>query len=398
MHPYPLLSSTLCAAMLAVVLTHAQVAPQADRPSSGPEASTPAPSGGDPVAQLAARVAAGTATLTRSGEHGYLPAVLSALGVNPDSQLLVFSKTSLQARLIGPHRPRALYFADGVAVGFVPDSDLLEFAAQDPRRGTVFYTLRQSAPVPVFEQRDSCLSCHVTPRTLDVPGMLTGSVRPSPDGYPLYGPIRTPDHRMPLADRWGGWYVTGSSRQPLHVRTHGTPVTRATDLGDYLSPHSDVAALLVFEHQLHLMNLLTRLGHDWRAGMSRARLDALVAATVDYLLLVDEAPLGEAVRGNSGFAERFSSTGPFDRRGRSLRELDLRSRLFRYPCSFLIYSPAVDALPDAARAALYRRIWAVLSGQASGARYGRLPVEDRRAVVEILIDTRSGLPPEFRPF
>jgi hypothetical protein len=123
-------------------------------------------------------------------------------------------------------------------------------------------------------------------------------------------------------------------------------------------------------------------------------LSTIVNELVDYLLFVEEQPLPGPTK-SSPFAWGFAERGPFDTRGRSLRDLDLRSRIFRYPCSYLIYSEPFDALPGHARAAIYARMWAVLSGAVDDERYRRLTAADRRAIVEILRDTKSGLPDYF---
>src|SRR5205823_12956161 len=117
----------------------------------------------------------------------------------------------------------------------------------------------------------------------------------------------------------------------------------------------------------------------------------------DYLLFLDEAPLTDRVRGSSAFAQRFAAAGPRDAKGRSLRELDLTRRLMKYLCSYLIYSDAFDALPASAKDPIYRRMWEVLSGEDSGARYRTaLSLADRQAIVEILRDTKQDLPPYFQ--
>jgi hypothetical protein len=64
------------------------------------------------------------------------------------------------------------------------------------------------------------------------------------------------------------------------------------------------------------------------------------------MLFSDEARLEAPMRGTSTFASEFAATGPRDSAGRSLKDLDLNHRLFRYPCSFLIYSDAFNALPN----------------------------------------------------
>ena len=114
-------------------------------------------------------------------------------------------------------------------------------------------------------------------------------------------------------------------------------------------------------------------------------------------MFVYETPLPDKIRGSSGFAEKFSALGPADGKGRSLRQLDLDRRLMRYPCSYMIYSDAFDALPAAAKDPVYRRMWQVLSGQDKSERYATLVLADRRAIVEILRDTKKDLPEYFKP-
>jgi hypothetical protein len=178
---------------------------------------------------------------------------------------------------------------------------------------------------------------------------------------------------------------------------------RVFDTSGYLTPYSDLAALMVFEHQMQMMNLITRLGWETRVARHEGRLDAKKTAIaervnelVDYMLFVGEAPLTSRMTGTSGFAEAFSTRGPSDATGRSLRQLDLIARLMRYPCSYLIYSEQFDRLPDDAKDAVYRRLWVVLSGTDRDARYRHLSAPDRRAIVEILRDTKPQLPAYFR--
>jgi hypothetical protein len=159
---------------------------------------------------------------------------------------------------------------------------------------------------------------------------------------------------------------------------------------------------MVLDHQAHMMNLITRTG--WEARLAAggdakqvARLGEAAVDLVDYMLFVYEAPLTSAVRGTSGFAEKFQTSGPVDSRGRSLRQLDLERRLLRYPCSYMIYSEAFDAMPALAKDAVYRRLWRVLSGEERSKPYAQIPLADRRAIVEILRDTKKNLPDYFKP-
>ncbi len=370
----------------------------------------------DAVARLNDRLVRGEVRLNFETGTGYLRSVLSALGVSEDSQLLVFSKTSFQARKINPQNPRALYFNDEVSVGWVRGGEVLEFVAQDPRQGAVFYTLEQTASETPRVKRDlSCVQCHTWEATLNVPGMFVGSVFPEPDGAVLYAPAFSIDHRMAFDLRWGGWYVTGRHSMPRHLGNataipgvdldkmvtpetlHVQSLEGRFDRTGYPSLHSDIVALMVLEHQARMLNLMTRAGWEARLGADAGtQLQASIAELVDYLLFVDEEPLPGPVTGSSTFARTFASRGPRDSRGRSLRDLDLRTRLMRYPCSFLIYSDPFDALPAAVKRAVYARMWEILSGAADEPRYARLDAASRDAVIGILRETKSDLPSYFR--
>ena len=387
------------------------------------------------VADLNERLEAGEVDLRWEGRSGYLRSALAALDLPVESQLLVFSPTSFQAEHIEFDNPRALYFADEVSLGWVRGADVLEIAAFDRRQGSVFYTLAQTPDEePRFERRETCLACHLSWDTLGVPGLQAMSMFPLPKNPNAYASGHFVDHRSRIEDRWGGWYVTGAHGGSAHMgnvevedvddpnATFGVvpPVIESLegrfDLEGFPTPYSDVVALLVLDHQVHMTNLITRVGWEARRiahreahvaptdrgrstddGRFREIVDEAAIELVDYLLFVDEAPLPSGIAGASGFAEAFAARGPHDRRGRTLREVGLDGRLFRYPCSYLIYTAAFDALPDFALDAIYRRMWAVLSGEVTESPYDRLSLADRQAIVEILRDTKPDLPDYFTP-
>lgn len=375
----------------------------------------------DPVAELNRRLEDGSVHLRYDHVAGYLRSVLEALRVPIESQVAVFSKTSFQAAIINPRNPRTIFFNDSVAVGWM-HGGFVELASQDPQQGTLFYVLEQKpGEQPRFQRRDACLQCHVSDASLGIPGMMVRSTFTEPDGNPrlLLGAFIT-DHRSPFDERWGGWYVTGSSGSARHMGNAlltdpdrpESMVTAATlnrpslrdqfDTQAYLSPYSDIAALLVFNHQMHLMNLITRVGWEARVASAEHRdggvpLRDAIRELVDYLFFVDEVPLPGKMRGTSGFAEKFAALGPRDSQGRSLRQLDLDRRLLRYPCSYMIYSDAFDHLPAAAKEAVYQRMWQILSGRDKDPRYARLTLADRQAVVGILRQTKPDLPSSFQP-
>ena len=376
---------------------------------------------------------AGALALTFNGPSGYLPSVLDALNVPVESQVLVFSPTSFQAEYIRFNNPRAVYFTDDVAVGWVRGADVLELAAQDEQQGTIFYSLPQNqSTTPRFERRENCLACHLSWDTLGVPGLQVLSMFPMPKDRNAYASGHVTDHRTRLQDRWGGWYVTGDHGGVAHMgnvevvdvedpqATFGVvpPVIDSVggrfDLEGFPTNHSDVAALMVLEHQAHMTNLITRIGWETRRVLHRANMTTpadrgqgtddgrfletireAAVELVDYMLFVDEVPLSTGVTPSSSFTEVFEARGPSDRHGRSLREFDLANRLFRYPCSYMIYTDAFDALPPLALDAIYARMWAVLNGEVTESPYDRLSVDDRRAIVQILLDTKPDLPDYF---
>ena len=376
----------------------------------------------DSIAELQKRIRSGEVRLERTKEHGYLESVLRALRIDVSSQILVTSKTSLQLHLISPETPRAIYFNDDTYVGWVQGSSLLEITTVDPTLGAVFYTLDQgSEGTPITRETDLCLSCH----NPESPGHVMASTVPDGTGLPVfYAGFFTTSDRSPLEERWGGWYVTGTHGNQLHMgnlilrdlppskpgvstntitldRTKGANVTdlaRFFDSSKYLTNYSDIVALMVLGHQVYVENQVTELGYASRKSIYDARGADNFASyrkqadkLVDALLLVDEAQLTSTIAGTSGFAEDFQKRGLRDSRGRSLRDLDLRRRLFKYPLSYLIYSKEFDNLPTPARAYVSRRLGEVLTGSDHDSRYAHLSAEDRRAIVEIVRDTKPDL-------
>jgi hypothetical protein len=140
------------------------------------------------------------------------------------------------------------------------------------------------------------------------------------------------------------------------------------------------------------LNLSMKLPVEEMSESNRRRINNAAEALVSYMLFTDEAPLTDAVKGTSGFAAEFSKQGPRDRRGRSLRQLKLTGRMFQYPCSYMIYSEAFDKLPDQVRERVYQRLWEVLRGQDHSREFEKLSSADREAILEILLDTKTGLP------
>ena len=387
------------------------------------------------VTALQKRINAGRVKLSFADDHGYLPSLLKELGVPQSAQVLVFSKTSFQRERITPKTPRALYFNDDVYVGFCLRGDVLEFSAVDARLGTAFYTLDQepaSDGKPEFlRQRDSCLSCHAGGPTGGVPGHLVRSVFTERTGMPVLsaGSFRT-DHSSPISERWGGWYVTGTHGKQAHMgnwlvenkknpadegNAGGQNVTELKSrftVANYLTPHSDIVALLVLEHQVEAHNRIARAlvgtrqahhyeeslnkelgepaGHRWDSA--KRRIESLGEHLAKYLLFSGEAKLEGPVAGTSDFAKEFTARGPFDKQGRTLRAFDLKTRLFKYPCSYLVNSQGFQTLPREVKDRTLKRMHEVLTGKDTSAAFAHLSADDRKAVLEILRDTLPDLP------
>ena len=356
-------------------------------------------------------------SLQRDSRTGYLLPVLEAFGVPVESQLLVFSKTGVQRAYTSPHTPRAIFFDESVVVAYVPGAPMIEVAAHDPQQGVVFYTLEQTAAAPVLTRRTSCLTCHVSASTLDVPGIIVRSNAVDVDGnvMPQFDRFVV-NHQTPHPDRWGGWFVTSDAPVPYAQRAHMGNITfsgrgntsnqvfvdwlnSSPETRGYLSSLSDIAALLVFDHQMHAINLLTRLNWESRvasshdlANVDEGALGGLVNELAAYLLFAGEVPPSVPLTPRPGFAQRLESRTPKDRHGRSLGQLDLVNRLLRYPCSYMVYSEAFDGLAPAVKKAVYGRMIGLLSGTEASVPYGRFSADARRAVLEILRDTKPDFP------
>jgi hypothetical protein len=379
----------------------------------------------DPFGCLAAAIEKGEKKLEYDAKFGYLPSLLKHLDINVDSQMLVFSRTSFQAPRISPAKPRAVFFNDTVSIGSVQDGQVFEVAALDPRQGEIFYTVdmhKQDKPT-ISREVIACLQCHYSPASLNIPGILVSSGFPNADGSlsRAVGAFAT-DHRIPIKERWGGWYVTGAkgaadhrgnavvldSRRPTELSGGQVNLANLNDRLDtrpFLTNTSDVVALLTLEHQTRMTNLIIRIGWETRVAMEEGRsnseafrkaLDTVADDVVTYMLFADEAPIPEPIKGSSTFVKTFPQRGPRDKQGRSLRDFDLKTRLFRYPLSYMIYSEAFDQLPPIASDVVYRKLHEVLIGKTLSKPFDRLSAEDRRAILEILRDTKPSLPESWR--
>lgn len=373
----------------------------------------------DSISKLQARISASEVKLQFHEQRGYLDSILEVLNISDTSQILVFSRTSVQQPLISPQTPRAVYFNDEIYVGWVQESGALEIASMDPNLGPVFFTLKQAeVEQPVFNREyRQCLRCH---DSLSLTGGGTPRFMMSSNYTGLAGQLVSHEgsimttSRTPIKSRWGGWFVTGSHGKQMHLGN--VFVQKADDVSDenliksgnrlslsdltnlerYITPYSDITALMVIEHQIEVQNMIARV--NFYARTLLASNQSNIADTEEELLLLSEElvrslfmvgqpELIDPIEGNSGFAEYFISIGKKDSLGRSLRELDLNTRLFKYPLSYLIYSEAYSALPIQIKVIIANRIQEILSPYYEDDAFIHLSDGDKKNISEILADT-----------
>lgn len=373
----------------------------------------------DTLASLAADLASGKTKAEGETELERLRFVLKALRVPEESQVLVFSKTSHQNALIRPDNPRALYFSANAYVGYVPGGKI-EVITQDMVLGPVFYLIGVGKEGGLKIERDlsTCISCHGTTATENVPGMQVRSVFPDEDGDPILGMGTSQvNHETPLAERWGGYYVTGRSSLPHlgnRVYQNGGPAEpKASKLVDlrgtinvtkYLRPTSDIVALMLLEHQCRMHNLLTSASMQYRRAYYLGRAinadadpdegsagrvaDGVADQIIECLFFKDEADSGENIEGGEAFQKSFVAQFPKTRDGRSLADFKLYQHLFKHRCSFMVYSDAFRALPPRVKQAVLGKMRQVLAGE--NPKVGWLKEPERKKIAAILSETLPG--------
>ncbi len=393
----------------------------------------------DPVARMWQRWQSGQSQPDLHDEKAFVAGVLKELGVSPKSQMLVFSKTSLQNLLITPQTPRAIYFSQDAYCGWV-QGGMMELIGYDPEKGPQFYALTnpfKTREKPALLATDNCLSCHETSRTENVKGMLVRSVFTADDGQPLLSQGSfVSGHESPLSERWGGWYVTGKHGKDRHMgnviasangdqvginREQGANVVSLDHLFStkpYLTNTSDIVALMVLEHQCTMHNKITEASKSAREAIVRqldlqkilhepisetpqgsalSVIHSQASKVVKHLLFFEEYNLQEGgVEGSAAFQDAFCADRKETADGRSLKDFQLLNRLFKYRCSYMIYSKAFEAMPRQLKDEVYAQLFAVLSGQNQSKDFAYLSASERLHIKEILLETKKDLPEEWK--
>ena len=352
------------------------------------------------------------------GDKGYLTNFLEAFNIPTASQVLVFSKTSLQVERIFPKNPRAIYYNDNIYVGWVPSSNMLEISVSSPKTGTNFYTLKPADGKPkLTRQTHDCLRCHGGSFTRDVPGHLLRSVYPDVEGQPIFkAGTHFTDQTTPLENRWGGWLV---SRFPMdHM---GNTIFKETDRGadqgesftlkdildiDYPEKGSDIISLLILGHQTQLHTLMADLTiktrralHDQKimdellqrdeplSDSTRSRIKHAADKVLKCMFFAEEIDLPKIDMAHSPLSKTFAARGPRDAQDRSLFELQMNGRMLRYPFSYLIYSDTFNNMPPEALNYLWAEIERILEPTERREGYEGLSRRNKIAIKEILLET-----------
>jgi hypothetical protein len=376
----------------------------------------------DPFSVFKARYAEGEVKLDRTSEKAFVSSLLAALGISESSQLLVFSTTSLQLSRISPRNPRAIYFSDDIYLGWVPGGKI-EIASIDPELGCIFYIFdipdsESTRPLQI-ERATRCMNCHAGEETGNVPGLSVKSVVPGPRGGSIDSfRINQSGHGIPLSERFGGWHLTGGHELKKHwgnvigklwkgeLSTKPNPPGENFDWSRYPVATSDILAHLLLEHQAGFVNRVveaTYLARAFTHQSAEADLEELTAEQIKllevhatriirYSLFADEATLPPGgIEPDESFASAFLQKRRPSSDGDALRDLDLSTRLFKFRCSYLVFSPLFQNMPAVLRERVFEKLAAALRPESPGD-YAYLPDEEKAAIRKILKETLPELP------
>ena len=376
-----------------------------------------------PLTEIFERIESGQSTLRGDSDREILAEVLAALKVPVASQLLVFSKTSAQNARISPTTPRALYYSENAYLSWVQNGDI-EAITFDAKLGAIFHTIdlnrREQGQAPQLRRERSCLNCHAGSATENVPGLLVRSIYPDAIGRSIFDwrSFHT-THQSAIVDRWGGWYVTGqagpaehlgNSTYTLNRERHSLTKSRVIDdLSPFIKTEpylgggsSDVVSLLIFEHQVTVHNIILNahlatqrllyqnqstdyisLPHNVRQILHHHR-DQIVSA----LLFEDEFELvNDDFKGSDTFQQVFMKAAHPTKEGHSLRDLSLHERLFKYRCSFLIYSDPFTNLHPVLKKEVLKKLQDILLHPQKHPDFGYLTKSERQHILQILAET-----------
>mgnify|MGYP006995471386 CR=1 FL=1 len=377
----------------------------------------------DRFAGLLKKLRSGEIQLDTTDDKTLLTSLLKALDIPVSSQMLLFSATSLQSEIINPRNARALYFNEDTYVGFVPGGKI-EIISMDPTHAAIFYIferLQPGGPLPLISRSDKCFNCHAGNATKRVPGLIAESVLPMLSGASLETYRRDEQgHQIPLENRFGGWHLTGGHHlTETHANLMG--VTRASsgftkmpvepgklwDINRHLLPTSDILPHLVHEHQIgfenrvfHAAYLMRQLVAEGRGDLpmsAKPTVEELANELAQYILFANEAKLPrQGIDGDPNFIREFQRNQKPLSNGASLKQFDLKTRLFKYRASYMLYTESWQQLPKILKERVYYKMAEGLRDQNPSPDYAHIPAEEKKAIRIILKETLPGLPSWWR--
>jgi hypothetical protein len=376
----------------------------------------------DRFTKLKADIETGKVRLDHTNPKTYLVSLLQTLGISRFTQTLVFSTTSLQLSRISPENPRAIYFNEDIYVGWVPGGKI-EVIGIDPQWGAITYIFeipRPKSPPPLIQRATRCMNCHASGDIGGAPGLLISSVVPGPGGGSLDAFRQGKSgHEVPFHERFGGWHVTGKhgitkhwgnvtgTLSPAGLKTIPNKAGQRFPLDRYPVPTSDILAHLLFEHQVGFVNRVVSATYRTRAVLAGAVsslgdsdaptfLDREANSLVRYLLFADEAKFPAAgVDGDPLLLRDFSKNRRQNKMGFSLKDLDLPTRVFRFRCSYMIYSDSFTGLPQELKTRVFHQLKQALSIETNSTDFAYLPNSEKRTILSILRETLLGLPKDW---
>ncbi len=377
----------------------------------------------DRFAKLRKEIEGGRTKLDTTDDKAFVASLLKALDIPESSQLLVFSASSLQSEIINPRNPRALYFNEDTYFGYVPGGRV-EIMGMDPEYGAMFYVFDQLNPggrVPAVVRSEKCFNCHAGNATKRVPGLIAESLLPMASGASLETYRRdVQGHQIPLETRFGGWHLTGQHHlTETHANLMGVTRSsgktekvliepgRLSDLGLHLRPTSDILPHLIHEHQLGFENRVFHAAYLMRQWMDegkgrlpmarKAEFETLTNDLARYVLFADEAKLpAQGIVGDADFVRDFARNRKPAAGGVSLKDLDLRTRILKYRCSYMLYTESWQKLPKELKERVYYKMAEGLRDVNPPPTLAHLPLDERRVIRVILKETLPGLPSWWR--
>jgi len=375
----------------------------------------------DRFAELQEKAQKGEVKLDTTNDKAFLTSLLQALNIPVSSQIMVFSASSLQSEIINPRNPRALYFNEDTYIGWVPGG-LVEIIAADPEMGPMFYVfdrLRPGGPVPNVTRSTKCMNCHAGNATRRLPGLIAESLLVSRAGSSLETYRRdVQGHQIPLEDRFGGWHLTGQHNIannranvmgiPNNGKNEITSVNpgQFSDLSLHLLPTSDILPNLTNEHQMGFENRLVYAiytvrqlkseGKGMLGAAAKAEIEERAQELARYITFADEAKFpAKGIVGDPAYVQDFLRDRKVSKTGLSLKDLDLKTRMFKHRCSYMLYTDTWKAAPKELKERVYYHMALYLREQPD-AQHAHLPPSERVAIRSILKDTMTDLPAWWR--